>query len=377
MNKIIFFLFLGACLSAQDFKKAEINLENGEHLIGEVFYNTPYYTPQSFVFRENKNSPEKKFNQNDIKSVLINDDIEYSKQIVSISRHKENEHLLENNDNYNLKNETLVLETLVKGTNSLYRYSDSQNTAYFYSVKGDSQIKPLLYKEYYNPNDESIKVKKSDFRNELTKINCGNNSINFVQYRESDLLNFFKKTNNCLGDTNQKVKSNYGSTNAKIAISKNFVSDEYKDYDTNQSYSFGLEIEKNLPFLNNQISIGLAGNYSTFNPNIEKTEVDKKSIKSQIDIGVLAYYYILNSPKHKVYLNAYIFDFSSSQYYTKTVFSGNPVVKEATHNLLVFNKIGAGYRYRNLEIFSLLYLHTGDIKSNIASIGLKYNFPNF
>ena len=293
---------------------------------------------------------------------------------VEISRHDEAKNKISYNNKFNLQSEDLILEVLVKGTNTLYKYSDEKNTAFFYSGS-DNVIKSLLFKEYYSPENENAIVKDNQFRSELQKIACKNASASYVKYSESDLLKFFKKANECAGDTNQTYKTNYGRSYLKLVVATNFGKKEYDVYDVKGSYTYGLEFERNMPFLNNAISFAFAANYTTFKTDEEKTKIHFENVTSQIDIALLFRYYPINKNDYKLFVGVYAFNWSASNYLTRTVFSGNPIEKKNVSQLLSFNNIEAGFRYKDFEVFGLLNISQNYLQRNSASIGLKYNLP--
>lgn len=148
-------LLLSTFNFSQNFKQAEIILENDSKIVGFVFYNSPYHTPQSFIFKNSETGIEKIYNKNEIKRVTVNNYGEFVKSDVEISRHEESQIKMSYDGKFNLQKENLILEVLVKGTNKLYKYADDKNTAFFYSTN-DNIIKPLLYKEYYSDNESTI-----------------------------------------------------------------------------------------------------------------------------------------------------------------------------------------------------------------------------
>lgn len=370
----IFTLILSITTFAQNFKTAKITLIDDSQLSGLVFYNTPYQTPQSFRFKNSDTSQEKIYQKEDIKKITIENIGDFINANVEISRHEEAKTKISYNSKFNLQKENLILEVLVNGTNTLYKYSDEKNTAFFYSGS-DNVIKPLLFNEYYSPNDDNSIIKNNKFRNDLQSIACENTSVNYINYSESDLLKFFKKTNQCAGDTNQTFKTNYGTNNLKILAANNFVKREYEIYDVKSSYTFGLEFERNMPFLNNSFSFAFTANYTTFDTDKEKTRVNDENIISQLDFSLLIRYYILNKTDYKIFVGVHAFSFSSCNCLTRTKFSGNPLEKNNISQLLALNNLEAGFRYKDFEVFGLLTVSQNYLQRNSASIGLKYNLP--
>ncbi len=370
----IFTLLFSITTFSQNFKPAEITLENNSKISGLVFYNMPYQTPQSFRFKDSENSMEKTYNKNEIKSVVINNYGEFVKADIEISRHDEAQNKISYNGKFNIQKENLILEVLVKGTNTLYKYADGKNTAFFYSTN-DNLIKPLLYKEYYHPDNDNTIVKNNEFRNDLKLLACQKTSVNYVKYSDSELIKFFKKANECAGDTNQTIKTDFTKNYLKIVAANNFGKEKYDIYDVKGSYTFGLEFERNMPFVNNSFSIALAVNYTSFDTDKEKTMVHYTNSTNQIDAGLILRYYPLNKKDYKVFIGAYAFNWVSSNYVTRTFYSGNPIVKENVSQLLTLNNLEAGFRYKDFEIFGLLNISRNYLQRNVASIGLKYNLP--
>ena len=130
-----------------------------------------------------------------------------------------------------------------------------------------------------------------------------------------------------------------------------------------------------MPFLNNAISFAFAANYTTFKTDEEKTKIHFENVTSQIDIALLFRYYPINKNDYKLFVGVYAFNWSASNYLTRTVFSGNPIEKKNVSQLLSFNNIEAGFRYKDFEVFGLLNISQNYLQRNSASIGLKYNLP--
>lgn len=208
----------------------------------------------------------------------------------------------------------------------------------------------------------------------MKSFSCKETSINFIKYSDSELIKFFQKANKCAGDTNQMIKSNFTKNYIKVLFAKNFSKEKYDIFDV-ESYTFGLEFEHNMPFFNNAVSIALVPHYTMFNSDEEKTQINFSDLKNQFEIALLLRYYPFNAKNYKIFLGLYAFDWLMSNYITRTVYAGNPLKNEKTSQLLIFNNIELGLRYKDFEIFGLLNISPNYLQRNQASIGLKYNIP--
>jgi hypothetical protein len=98
---------------------------------------------------------------------------------------------------YNEQVKTSLVEVLVEGQYSLYRYVEGGVPTFFYSIDGND-LNTLIYKKYLDKN--SIIQENNSFVNQLMNQfpdSKFNSKIDFksIKYRSSDLIDFFTKIN--------------------------------------------------------------------------------------------------------------------------------------------------------------------------------------
>lgn len=359
MNKLSFFaIFATVLVNSQQFRPAEITMSTGQKLTGNVSYNTPIYTPQMFEVK-NDSGGITKIGLNDATLVTINNKTRFVRANIQLSRHPENLQRLEYNPAFSMKNETRFIEQLVVGKYNLYKYSDDQNKAFFYSTTDEPNIKPLLYKEYLisSGENEGAKTSNKQYLQDLRQISCGDVDYNSVRYLESSLETYFMKINQCNGDSVQSFQKEQGYIDHKVYGLYSTYSDGF-----NTSYGGGYEFEYHLPFLNYSFAVAAAPNFTTFTNTDTRANFTKTT---EMALPILARYYPIKTKDFKGYFSYSVVNFIRDN----VEYTGN--ASDLNSNSFgIKNFFEVGLRYKWVETFTRIYT----AKGSPFVLGVKFNF---
>lgn len=210
----------------------------------------------------------------------------------------------------------LFLKVLVEGKATLYCYTGRDLIRFFYSVN-DTNIKQLIYKEYYADNDNV--AFNSKFREQLwIDMRCENakmNSLESMNFKKAVFEKYFRKYNECNGNISLvygkrdkkeafQLRLTPGINFSSISVSDNF----YEIYNTKfknlMNFCIGAEVQYILPFNRNKWSILFEPNfqhlYSEKELNTASVQIKYNSV--EFPLG-LRYYFFLNKDL-SIFLNA-------------------------------------------------------------------------
>jgi len=219
---------------------------------------------------------------------------------------------LSSSQDFESKEEELLLKIIVEGDINLYKYSDGSITRFFYKKSNEAQIKSLNYKEYI-VNNTQIK-KNEEYKNQLKKefLNNGKISesdITKLSYKESELKKIFNIYNNI---TEAETRS---GNNFHIYLKPGIGFSSYKIIPPSDNLSIGertenkvlfrasVELEYVLNFNKGKWAVFaepafISAKYSVMDYNRRNFEVDYSSL--QIPFG-LKYNMFINK-RSKVYI---------------------------------------------------------------------------
>lgn len=292
------------------------------------------------------------------------------------------------------QSETLFLKELVNGGAVLYLFTDESFTTFFYNVN-ESKPKQLIRKEYIVENQLGYKTRYTNYlykRQLLADLKCDNISekdANNLNYYESDLVKFFKKFNECKGESSdlavtKKLKMHIS---IKAGIVQNsfdikYQSDNRYDFDfgSKTQIRLGLDAEVVLPFNKNKWALFAEPVYTSFKEKGDGTiftsDVDYKAIEAHFG---LRHYMFINS-QAKVFLNAgavFAFSINGAEYDAKRYNYSFPYIVEP--QLL----LGAGYKYKKVSA-EVRYINTQNLivrqidwDSNYTSLAFVVGYEIF
>lgn len=331
---ILFFLFFSVLLNAQvKFQEGYI-IDNSDKKIQCLIKNMDWkQNPKSIIYKLNEDSSEETLVVNDLKEFQIYDTDNFYK------RYPINKAVTGNfYEKMQLTNDLVLLKVLVDGETDLCELH-SNGTYYFFYQKNDQ----LVLLDYEKKVDDNNKIREnSNFRKQLfDNFKCNDFTIedySKLKYNSTALSNFFSQYNQCLGEdyanlNSQRTKAkvnfklrgglnlNTSQTNQNASsifltftvppFSGNPQGDDVvvtnagiENYNTNNSFSLGAELELLLPFAQNMWSVFIAPNYHNVSeikgernfsvPVVEDFEVTSSLSYAfiQIPIGIRRYFYL-------------------------------------------------------------------------------------
>lgn len=272
--------------------------------------------PTEFKYKTDLNSEVKTLTINKVKEFGILNVSKYERHIVDIDRSSKKTGEMDNNKNPVFKNEQLFLKVLIEGKANLYYYEDQSLVRFFFN-KDLGEVKQLVSKHYLI--DAHNWAVNKEFRRQLwITLTCESismNSLKKIDYRKSDLVQFFIKYNECHNSKfvyYQKKNKNKNAFNLNIrpgirSSSLVLVDPNGRQIDFGKnltSFRLGLEAEFIFGFNNNKWAFLLEPTYHQFNSDIQTASFTQKRI--EINFGLRHYMYLKNKDV-KLFMNASVF----------------------------------------------------------------------
>ncbi len=365
MNKMSYFLLLlflviaNSTLAQIKFKPAFYIDNSGnkvEGLIKDVDWKS---NPTTFEFKISEESEVGIKKMENVEMFQIENHVKYVRKTVDVDRWDVFSPVtVQKYPVY--KSETLFLKELVNGGAVLYLFADGSFTTFFYEVD-DSKPKQLIRKEYIVEHVLGYTTKYTNYlykRQLLADLKCDGiteKDANNLSYYQSDFVKFFKKYNECKGESSdlEVAKKLKFHLSFKAGVVQNsfeikYQSDDRYDYDfgSKTQIRLGLDAEVILPFNKNKWALFVEPVYTAFTGKGDGTiftdDVDYKAIEAQFGIR----HHMFINPQSKVFLNlgaVYAFNINGGEYYARR-YSG-PFSYVVEPQLL----LGAGYKYNKLS----------------------------
>jgi hypothetical protein len=190
------------------------------------------------------------------------------------------------------KEGTYLLQVLIEGDISLYKYTSENYTQYFYQL--NDKLVPLEYKKYENRNGQ-IYENKAFIQHIKNKLKCNkkvDSKVSGLKYNDKSLVNFFIDLANCKDFATKQIISFDKpilviTPRASWRSSTMTVRNHTEFWDTNMDYAFspslGVEIEYVVPYYNDKWSL-------IFEPSFNYFETDNS--REQKKTGTDKYMYI-------------------------------------------------------------------------------------
>jgi hypothetical protein len=263
----------------------------------------------------------------DISSVMefgFDNSVKYLRSMVKIDRSSDSFDSLRSERNPTFRSEQLFLKVLVDGKATLLSYQAGTLLRFFYSVD-KSDVQQLVYKKYLVEN-EGIAT-NSDFRQQLWMgFKCqdiSENSIKDILYSAKALSNFFKKYNECHGETPSAVSSEKGDFfNFRLKAGLDYSTFRLiqptnggfgkSDFGNRTNFRVGIETEFILPFNKNKWAIIIEPTYQSYeSANPVRTILGGATVKYrsiETPFGIRHYFFL--NEKTKLFVNSFlIYDF--------------------------------------------------------------------
>lgn len=383
-TKSIFLFFLlvsnSIILIAQTtFQKGYYIDNTGQKIEGLIKNYDWFNNPDEFEFRISKDDQTKILQIKDIKVVHV-DNHTYERFEVLMDESKSNLNQLSYSKAPDLVKRTLFLKLIFDGNDAdLYEYTKKGLMLFFFKHK-KSKIKQLIYKKYFDQERNGV-AENTEFRQQIWQnLKCKSitlEKIRKLKYDRKILVKLFANYNNCLGYKNNtisnkrspkeifnlSIKPRYNT--ASLSIDKGAPSilsvRRELDFDNNNSFSLGIELEYILPFNNNKWALFIEPNYQSFND--EEILLYESGFQSTnfilnyetIDLPIGLRHYMFLNTKSKLFMNIsahFNIDLEGSVYDENNRFSDELDVKSSP-----YFSIGLGYNYNdifNLELRSSL-----------------------
>lgn len=329
MNKLIP-LFLALILGLNGFSQNTFTkgyyIDNSDRKIDCLIKNVDWLNnPTEFEYKTTENSEQKTLTISSVKEFGVLNISKYVRHNVDIDRSSEKVNELNYDRNPVFKKEVLFLKVLIEGKANLYAYQDQSLYRYFFKNEL-TDIKQLVFKSYLT-NEGNI-AKNNEFRQQLwLALKCEVISMDHVKklkYRQSELINFFRKYNDCsnsefINHTKTKEKKDLFNFTIRPGIRSSSLvvkNGEYfwREIDFGKgliSFSFGLEAEFIMGFNNNKWAFLVEPTYeqfeseTTYVSNLTTGEESSASINKkaiQINLGVRHYMFL--NKNLKLFVNA-------------------------------------------------------------------------
>ncbi|WP_374174162.1 hypothetical protein [Flavobacterium tructae] len=372
MKKLLLTAFLLACslLNAQiSFEKGYFISNNGtrtECFIKNIDWN---YNPTDFRYKINNEESETKTETiTNVQEFGIENSATYKRAKVNVDISSDALESFSTDKNPVWKEQLIFLKVLVKGSASLYYYSNNDITRFFYETQ-EKPLEQLVRKEYLaEVNNSRTAVENNYFRQQLfnnvkTKSTTENDVKN-LPYKKEALMKYFLKYNNISSD---EIEKTITSVNKSIYLLKitpgigltsisidGINRDGYNSvaYSKKVTFKIGLEGEFILPFNKNKWSLFVNPTYQQYEDKSETGVInymndgmrvefpsEVKYTAVQVPFGV-RYYFFLNN-KSKIFINAgYAIDVSG-----KLKLTSKPANLDSSTsgNFLT----GLGYNFKN------------------------------
>lgn len=381
-------LFPTLFYSQINFEQGYIINQKGEKINGLI---------KNYDWRNNPTVIEYKQTENDktenLQTINLNEfsvgNIKYIKAKVLIDRSSSNLQSLSGTKDLNSKEEVLLLKTLVDGKISLFGYSDTSVTRFFYKKENEDVFHQLEYKEYL---DSDRLIKNEQYKNQLKKEFSDNESITDsdiekLYYKENSLKKIFIHYNG-LNDVITKSENNnfhlylkpgIGFSNYKILPQPgNSTIDQPKE--NSIIYRFGAELEYVLNINKGKWAIISEPSYQNVKYKINDYNRRNFEVKySSIHIPFGIKHIMFLNQKSKIYV-------AGSLYYdlilnNERVFNVDDVFSSPRSGQLHlafaagynYDKFGVEVKWGDVPYFSSAYYgHPGEINMNGVNISLSY-----
>ena len=350
-------------------------------------------SPTSFQFKTSLTSDDTKtLTISEVKEFAISNVLKYERHKVKIDRSSDNLNDLSYKREPDFEEETLFLKVLVENDVTLFRYTDSNLTKFFY--KAENNIYTLVHKRYYNINKELDE--NNFYKQQLASgVICTEKkmpSVENLKYTETSLVKYFSAYGNCTGSaTNTTLTKEYTkSFNVKVIAgvqSTNFSVDSNTrrtfDFGNNVGFVPGIELEYLLPFNAQKWSLFMDARYQSFEGD-GTTEVNipliggtvtrtNEASYTAVDLSLGVRHYFLINSKSRIYLGLnYSVDLSSN----------TDVIYEQAEDLLASAPtgvlgIGAGYAFDKLSAEIRYYTNRNSLGNEFFAQNSDYSNITF
>ncbi|MFC6861631.1 hypothetical protein [Zunongwangia atlantica] len=312
-------ILIGIPLYSQDkLDNGEIVFNSGKTLNVLIQNKDWVYTPRSFRIKNRYEDAFQVIPSDSVKKLTVGK-FQFVRAIVDFDTSSDDIKNISTNKNPNFKKTSILLRVILKGAGSLYSFERPDVTRYFYSIRSMDSIKQLIYKRYRSTG-QLVKENQHYKQQLYLDINCSNNDIhfyNYVDYKKKDLIDVFKRYNQCK-NVNYELLSSKEKSNSFITIFPE-IGISHGALRVNSGLNAGdTEINLTTPKIGVNFEYVFSGGYNKWSvllktsyesASISKEIFDNYSADLKIDYNALTFYPALNYyfyPTHKTkfFLNA-------------------------------------------------------------------------
>ncbi|RED47949.1 porin family protein [Seonamhaeicola aphaedonensis] len=350
--------------------------------------------PTEFKYKLTENEQLKILSIESVKEFGIINSSKYVRFEVDIDKSSNSLKEMDYNKNPVFNEEVLFLKMLVEGKGNLYSYEDKGLRRYFFNKDNDDVVQ-LIHKSYLT--NEGLVGYNNMFRNQLwNTLKCSNismNQLSKLNYRESDLVNFFIKYNTCSNSEfinfNEKVKRDLFNLSIRPGLKSSalFIANENsrRNFDLGSGITsprLGIEAEFILGFNNNKWAILLEPTYT--NLKTEKTFVSKFTTGEEflvevnqqaIDVNLGIRYYLSTDKKLNVFANVLG---TLNQSFNSSITVTSSIEGKSAENLEITSggsvAIGVGCKHQAGYALELRYTPTYNILNGLGAWGSEFRY---
>lgn len=356
--------------------------------------------PDVFIYKISGSDIPGTGNLNSVKEFGIYGVAKFIRKEVEIDLSRNEINNLTNKSDPDWTREVLFLKVLLEGKASLYYYEYGNLFRFFYSVNG-SPVKQLVYKAYIKENYDQGLVNygvayNNKFQQQLwTDMryeNLSMNSLKNLSYSRKELVKYFTKYNQSLGDTIVKynnelrreslnIKISPGINYSIVSVYNNIISTRDLYFGNNYSLRLGIETEYILPYYKNKWGIIIEPTFQYYHSgstNSATAQINYNSL--EFPVG-LRYYMFLNN-NTKIFINGFYDSNYCLNFHSDIAFNDSTRFKIATQkgNIaagcgIVYNRLSAEVRYYSNRDLLTDYTHWKSENSSIC-LFIGYTFKN-
>lgn len=315
----------------------------------------------------------------------------FIKETIRMDKSSQNFNLLTSFANPDYIEKTVFLKVLVEGKSNLYYFEDEDHERFFYSV--NDKIEQLIYKKYFN-SDNNISTNES-FKQQLFvnfKCNEDQKSILKLRYKESDLMDYFIKTNNCLTGNNEvqyvskkrKFETNFKANILVTTINSAYTRSFGKLYSNqNGLINFGFEGEIILPYHNNNWAVIFDPSFvkdkesiTYYDDNYIHSEFNLKndSYTVRLPLGIRRYFRV--NKNSSFFTNAsFTYNLNKTNVYTYRPYNG--AINVLVDDKFTSSSIGLGLGYQYKRYTAEIKYYTKTILYFYAFSGQEYSYSQY
>jgi hypothetical protein len=380
---------------------AQINFEKG-YFISNNGQKTDCYiknvdwinNPVEFEYRMTPEGDMRIGKLNAIKEFTIPSICKYEKHTVNVDMSQRNVGKLNYDKKPEWQEKTILLNVLVEGDATLYRYKDADLSRFFFK-KGNAKIQQLVFKNYLTEDGQL--AENNEYRQQLyTSLVCESISrkrVSKLRHNRNALSQFFVDYNTCKNNdftVYEQVNKGKFSIRANIGVSSQktvlktgslfgFSTDSGVETEQKWTPRIGVDLEYLLPFNKNKWAVFIEPNYQSYKGAGSITSPTTGTVRTygveysaiQVPLGVRHYMFLNDTSK--LFLNAGILvDFPLS-----TELSGILSIKDDSFKTAAGALFGLGYSYDNTYFVEMRFGTGRELLEKTAQTTLKLSQFSF